>query len=39
MDKFIFVDAWAWLALSNRKDMHHEPAKRGYGEIIRISAI
>ena len=32
-NKLIFVDTWAWLALSNRKDMHHEPAKRGYGEI------
>lgn len=33
MDKYIFVDAWAWLALSNRKDMHHELAKKGYGEM------
>ncbi|MCG2728137.1 MAG: hypothetical protein L6244_05775 [Candidatus Methanoperedenaceae archaeon] len=60
MDKYIFVDAWVWLALSktfkkglsnegyathtltlrkpkyrlsNRKDMHHELAKKGYGEM------
>ncbi len=33
MNKYIFVDAWAWLALSNRKDMHHELAKKGYGEM------
>jgi predicted nucleic acid-binding protein len=33
MDKYIFVDAWAWLALSNRKDMHHEIAKEEYGKI------
>jgi predicted nucleic acid-binding protein len=33
MNKYIFVDAWAWLALSNRKDMHHELAKKCYGDI------
>jgi predicted nucleic acid-binding protein len=33
MDKYIFVDAWAWLALSNRKDLHHEVAKKEYGEM------
>jgi predicted nucleic acid-binding protein len=33
MNKYVFVDAWAWLALSNRKDMHHEHAKKGYGEM------
>lgn len=33
MNKYIFVDAWAWLALSNRKDMHHELAKKWYGEM------
>lgn len=32
-NKLIFVDAWAWLALSNRKDAHHELAKRSYTEI------
>lgn len=32
-NKYVFVDAWAWLALSNRKDMHHELAKKWYGEI------
>ena len=29
----MFVDAWAWLALSNRKDVHHEPATKEYEEI------
>ena len=29
----IFVDTWAWLALSNRKDTHHELAKKEYEEI------
>jgi len=33
MDRHIFVDTWAWLALSNRKDAHHELAKKGYREI------
>ncbi len=33
MDKYIFADAWAWLALSNRKDMHHELAKKEYEKI------
>lgn len=33
MNKYIFMDAWAWLALSNRKDMHHELAKKVYGEM------
>jgi len=33
MNKYIFLDAWAWLALSNRKDMHHELAKKWYGEM------
>jgi len=32
-DRYIFVDTWAWLALSNRKDMHHELAVKGYREI------
>ncbi|MGB2728286.1 MAG: PIN domain-containing protein [Halobacteriota archaeon] len=32
-DEFVFVDTWAWLALSNRKDVHHELAKRTYEEI------
>ena len=32
-DRLIFVDTWAWLALSNRKDKYHEIAKRGYREI------
>lgn len=31
--KYIFVDAWAWLALSNKKDISHELAKKWYGEI------
>lgn len=29
----IFVDTWAWLALSNRNDAYHERAKDGYEEI------
>lgn len=33
INKYIFVDAWAWLALSNGKDMHHELAKKWYGEM------
>jgi predicted nucleic acid-binding protein len=33
MDRYVFVDTWAWLALSNRKDIHHEIAKREYEEI------
>jgi predicted nucleic acid-binding protein len=33
MNKYIFVDTWAWLALSNRKDMHYELAKKWYGEM------
>jgi len=33
MNKYIFVDTWAWLALSNRKDMHHELARKWYGEM------
>jgi predicted nucleic acid-binding protein len=24
MAELVFVDTWAWLALSNRKDVHHE---------------
>jgi len=34
-DELVFVDAWAWLALSNRKDTHHERAKRRYEENLR----
>ncbi len=32
-NEYVFVDAWAWLALSNKKDMSHELAKKWYGEI------
>ena len=32
-NKYVFVDAWAWLALSNKKDISHELAKKWYGEI------
>ncbi len=32
-NKYVFVDAWAWLALSNNRDMSHELAKKWYGEI------
>ena len=33
MDESVFVDTWAWLALSNRKDAHHKLAKKEYEEI------
>jgi len=33
MDRYVFVDTWAWIALSNRKDTHHEVAQREYEEI------
>jgi len=33
MDSYVFLDTWAWRALSNRKDEHHEPAKKEYKEI------
>ncbi len=36
MNKYIFVDTWAWLALSNKKDIHHEIAKKWYGEMKSI---
>jgi len=29
-NKYVFVDAWAWLALSNRKDIYHELARKEY---------
>jgi len=29
----VFVDTWAWLALSNRKDAHHKLSKKEYEEI------
>jgi len=32
-NNLIFMDTWAWLALSNRKDTHHELAKKEYEEI------
>jgi len=32
-NNLIFVDTWAWLALSNRKDTHHELAKKEYEEL------
>ena len=32
-DESVFVDTWAWLALSNRKDAHHKLAKKEYEEI------
>ena len=31
MDSYVFVDTWAWLALSNRKDTHHELANKARG--------
>ena len=33
MGRYVFVDPWAWLVLSNRKDVHHEPATKEYEEI------
>ena len=36
MDRYVFVDTWAWLALSNRKDVHHEPATKEYEEITAV---
>ncbi len=33
MAELVFVDTWAWLALSNRKDVHHELARKSYDEI------
>lgn len=33
MDKYVFVDTWAWLALSNRKDVHHKPATKEYEDL------
>ena len=30
MDKPVFVDAWAWLGISNRRDPWHDAAYRGY---------
>jgi len=33
MDSHVFVDTWAWLALSNRKDTHHEIVKKEYEAI------
>ena len=32
-NRYIFVDAWAWLALSNKNDISYEVAKKWYGEI------
>lgn len=34
-DKIIFIDTWAWLALSNKKDKYHEAAKEEYNDIIK----
>ncbi len=31
--KLVFIDTWAWLALANRKDTHHECAREGYAEL------
>jgi len=33
MGRYVFVDTWAWLALSNRKDAHHKTATKEYKEI------
>jgi glucose-1-phosphate thymidylyltransferase len=37
MAEFVFVDTWAWLALSNRKDVH--PALVGRDCLIKSSYI
>ncbi len=34
-DRSIFLDSWAFLALANRRDNHHQAAIRGYREIVR----
>ena len=33
MDKYVFMDTWAWLALSNRKDVQHHPATKEYEDL------
>jgi len=33
MGESVFIDTWAWLALSNRKDAHYKLAKKEYEEI------
>lgn len=33
MDKLVFVDTWAWLALANRNDSNHKRAVKEYEEI------
>jgi len=32
-NKYVFVDAWAWLELSNRKDIYHELARKEYAKM------
>ena len=34
-DEAVFVDSWAWLALSNRLDNYHDVAVKSYEEIRR----
>ena len=33
INRSIFVDSWAWLALANKRDSWHQAAARGYGQI------
>jgi len=33
IDRSIFVDSWAWLALANKRDSWHQVAARGYEQI------
>ncbi len=34
IDRAIFIDSWALLALANRKDNNHPEAAAGYREIM-----
>jgi predicted nucleic acid-binding protein len=38
-DEAVFVDSWAWLALSNRLDNYHEVVVRAYEEIRRAGHV
>ncbi|MCK9441941.1 MAG: PIN domain-containing protein [Methanothrix sp.] len=33
INRSIFVDSWAWLALANRRDSWHQAAAKGYEQI------
>jgi len=34
INRSIFVDSWAWLALANKRDSWHQVAARGYEQIM-----